>query len=284
MILGRPITIIPYSELKIEYTNEFNNKSLYKVLLSLAKDQVLVWVNGNPAYTDDIRADYINKELYIPVFLNDIARTKDRQGKDRLVTYNNRVEKVVLHSYNSGFHEVEILVQKDINSNKVWKLDIHKLKIERELSNKELLAKDLFERYVAYSYKYIDNEIDIFKFNEVKSSKMSNFNRKYIKNNGLSFYGEYIDMNYRDVRHWKLEELKGKIDDEVLLLTEYYGYRRLRFELELYLRILNKVYWEEWTLGSIQELLNNQREFIKYKQNRIYIIFKRRWVCLGKGV
>lgn len=273
MILGKPNIKFEYKDLKIEKYNT-DHKDLESILLKHAKNETVLWIKGNPVYTDDIRADYINRVLYAPVFKCDTITSDD--GK--LVNYNNRIEKEIIHSFDGGYQLDSLLVQTELTSPVVKSIELSGLSLREHARGEELEARDLFERYVAYSYMYHISEEDIFKFIRVQASKMTQYQREYIKSHGLDFYGEYVDTNYRDVRQWKLMELKGKIPDDTLLLGESFGFRRLNFELELYSRLYSKEYWENWTLGTMSDLLNNKRDYLKYKYNSIYLIFKKRWL------
>lgn len=271
MILGRPNIRFTYNDLEIIEENTFED--LESALLIYAKQGALLWIKGNPVYADDIRADYINKVLYAPVFMCDTAY---ENGK--VIKYNNRIEKQIIHSYRDGYRVGSLTVQRDIGVQKASIIELGNLPLRKEASNLEKQASDLFHRYIAYSYMYHKSEDDLFKFIRVQASKMSKYQREYIKSHKLSFYGQYEDMEYRDVRRWKLIELKGKIPDEMLLLGESFGYRRLNFELELYSRLYSKDYWDDWTLGTMNDLLNNKRDYLKYKYNNIYLIFKKSWL------
>lgn len=273
MLLGKPNTLKEYESLDIKNATIIKGVDISTLLVSLAEQQCLLWVDGYPVYADDIRADYINKELYAPIFKQDIIN-----AEDKLITYNNRVERVILHSYKSGFESRFILVQPDVQSNTVQILNLANQKLMRELHPEERKAKDLFERYIAYSYGYHNSEIDFFKFEEIKASNISKYQREFLKRNNLKFYGAYAELDYRDVRRWSLTDLRKQYNENDLKLGSCYGYRRLNFELELYMRILSKEYWEEWTLGTINDLLSDKRDYLKYKENGIYLIFKKEWL------
>lgn len=271
MLLGKPNISTSFEQLNIE--DSPYEQGLCEMLIQAARRQSIIWVDKCPVYADDIRADYINKELYAPVFKQDIADT----GKCK-VTYNNRLEKIILHSFSNGFSDMTIYIQPSIDSMTAEKIELSRMNMLGEVEPSRLQAKDIFYRYAAYSYGYHVSEVDIFKFTEVKASDITDHHRKFLKESGLKFYGDYINLEYRDVRRWELREISRQLPKDSLMIGEAFGYRRLNFELELYARSYAGVYWDNWTLGTMSDLLNDKRNYLKYKENGIYLIFKRNWL------
>lgn len=244
--------------------------SLYSLILDNAKSDSLILIDNKIAYVDSIRADYLNHQLYVPMFNCDIITEGNYS-----VTYNNRMEKVVIHDFKSGYTIENMYIIPSIISKQAYKVQLNTLKLS--VSNPNTSARDLFMRYIASSYWYT-SEDTTFKYNIVQKKNISAKQRELLVKNGLHFYGEKVDMTYRDVRNWKLEVLSSKFSEAELLTNEHFNIRRLQFELELYTRLYDKIYWDGWSFGSLEMLLNNKYDYIKYKENGVYLIFKSRWL------
>lgn len=272
MVLGEVNKKYEYSELEIE--DKEGEVGIYSLLVGNYRG--LVWVGGECAYIDSICIDYNRgKEIYILVYRYDSIKTVDGE-----VRYNNRLEKVVIHSWDNGFEVGEIVIQPDISINKAYRYRVCDIVFKGDGGEE---ARDIFMRYIGYSYGYHPSEVEVNKYKRVQASKMYKYQRRVIKERGLQFYGKYIDEEYRGVRLWGLRELVGRFSGEDLLIGEAYGYRRLRFELELYIRLYKKDYWVNWSSGDIEGLEGGRYEYIKYKERGIYLIMKRDWIKKGDG-
>lgn len=248
------------------------DSNFYDIVNTLIKSKALVFIDNQVVYMDEIRPDYKNKKMYFPIFKND----EIVDGETKL-EYNNRVELVEIHSYKDGFLRDKLWLIPNLSVPKAYSINLKNLQLNRELKDEDFKAKDLFYRYIKYSYGNKE-ELDILDYIEVKKKYYSRKKLKLLKELGLDFYGEYEEMDYRDVRNWKLVELEGRFIDEELGLGEAFNCRRLQFELELYTRIYKGLLWEKWTLGNIDNLINNKFDYIKYKEKGIYLIFKERWL------
>ena len=273
MILGK--VNVPYNISDITIKGKYNitENSLYDFLLNLAKNKSLVLHNGKLAYAEDIRPNYRDGELYIPKFT-----CKEMTEDGVTVTYDNKIEKVLIHTFKDGYVNDKFYVIPNLIIPEAYEVDIKYLNLSRNLSDSDKMAKDLFYRYIAQSYGYNENDIDIFDYIKVQKQFIKDSQRKLLKKYNLDFYGEYLDMDYRDVRNWKLIELQKHFTDEELKINVPYGIKRLEFELELYTRLYNEVYWEGWTFGTLDRLLNDKIDYLKYKEKGIYLIFKKRWL------
>lgn len=264
----------PYDISNIVIKDKEETGSLYDVIMKYAKDKSLILYNNNLAYIDEIRADYVNHELYIPVFTYDII---NEGGVD--YQYNSRLSKLVIHTYKDGYVTDEIIVIPFIGSNEAYRIKLNNLELCRKLNDEDKSAENLFKRYIRVSYGYCDIDNDTFDYIPVQKKDLKTKHRKVLKEHNLDFYGEFLDMDYRDVRNWKLEKLTEIYTEEELGTSIEYNIKRLEFELELYTRIYNQEYWDNWTKGTIDSILCGTREFIKYKQRGIYLIFKGKWLA-----
>lgn len=273
MILGS--LNINYTKNDIDFKNAEHKtyKSFYEFICeSLQIDNAIVWIRDNlriyPVYLDELRVDYVNKEIYFPIYRYDSIDD---------VTYNHRIEKLIIHSFENDkmLGSLELFIQPNNLQNKVYKVDI----LDNTLGQNQCTeARELWQRYLQYCYGYGPYDIDIFKYNQIKKSDITNKQRKYLNEHSLEFYGQFEDMDYRDVRNYKLTELQRRFSDDDLGIELQYGRRRILFELELYIGIYNKVYWKNWSLGTIEDLLIDKREYVKYKENNVSLIFKGKWL------
>lgn len=267
MLLAKPNINKEFKDLKIISLAD-NDLPFQTLIEEFAINGAVIWIDELPAYLDELRADYINKEIYIPVY---------KEDKVERVTYNCRLEKYILHTYKNGYNADYIIIQPNVISEVAFKINLKDRKLCRELTEYDKKAVSLFDRYIAYSYGYTKYEQDVFKYKAVKKSNLTSYERKVLKDLGLEYYGEYLDTEYRDVRQWKFEVLVKRFNSGRLQLEKPFEVRRLNFELELYTRIYSNQLWKEWTLGNFDELLNDKRQFLKYKEKDIYLIFKKKW-------
>lgn len=256
-----------------EQYNDYD--SLYEFIMEGAEGGELLIIDDKIAYISDIRADYLNHELYVPMFNCDVI-----QGDNCSVTYNNRMEKEIIHSFDKGYTEKDVYILPSILARKAYKVDIRKLKLSA--SNPNRSARDLFNRYIGSSY-WKEEEDDCFRHTIVQKKQITKKQRQLLVDNGLHFYGETSSMDYRDVRNWKLEVLSSQLGDAELSLGEQWYIRKLKFEAELYTRLFDRIYWDGWTFGTFDMLIGNKYDYIKYKENGVYLIFKYRWLR-GKEV
>lgn len=271
MILGKVDVNIDINDLKIEEQDIFEGKSFYNVVESLVENKSLIIIGEELVYAEDIRANYRDKELYLPVFK---CETIEEDGIK--VDYNNRIEKYVIHDKN-GWKIESMTVIPNRLFNKAFEIPLSNRKLSREVSKKDIQAEDLFNRYIAISYGYSENEMDIEKYVYVQRKNLNYKQKKLLKEKGLEYYGEYIDMDYRDVRRYKLFELNNQFDNDILKTEQSFRTRRIKFELELYSRAYDKVYWENWSHGKMEDLIEGKREYIKHKVGKFYLIAKRHW-------
>ena len=238
-----------------KYQHEYDN--IYDIIIHLAKMKALVILENELAYIHELRPNY-------------------RDG-DNLNEYNNRLENIEIYTRADGYKHPKIWIIPNIMVREAYELDLESLKFSRGLSGGDREAQDLFYRYIAQSYGYHE-ETDVFEYIPVKKKYEKRGKLNILRDLGLEYYGKYIDMDYRDVRNWKLVELRNVFDDSQLKIGEPYDIRRLQFELELFTRVIDKKYWYNWTLGNIDNLLESRFDYIKYKENGVYIIFKARWL------
>lgn len=119
MILGKVNIDLDISKIEHKGNFELINNNLYDTLISLAKSKSVFLINNRFAYVEDLRPDYKNGELYIPLFNQDSIEVGGR-----IVYYNNRVEKVVVHNKKQGFLLDYVYVLPNINIPVVYKLQL----------------------------------------------------------------------------------------------------------------------------------------------------------------
>lgn len=270
MVLAEPNIIYKYSELnKVDASDKIKSLASFDELMNyLISIEAIIWFNGWAVYADDLRADYKNGELYFPVYMYDTVDD---------IQYNHRLEKIVIHSFENGYNIEGIVVQEHIGKPEICTVSIKDKEFMRELTEKDLDAKDIFMRYIASSYGYHINEVSAFKYNKVALSNLKSKQREKLKDSGLDFYGTYLDMEYRDVRNWKLEELIEKFSSDELKMELPFSIRRLQFELELYIRIYKDIGWNNWSCTVLDRHKDRSNAFWKYKLNSIYFICKQNW-------
>lgn len=273
MILARPKLEYTYADLDVSTSIIQNTADLYSTLLALAEQSAIVWLNKHPVYADELRPDYNNHQLYFPIYRYDEVSI---DGLD--IRVNNRLEKFILHSFDSGWLVDEIIIQPLPSMPKAYKLKLSKQKFERETKDSDLDARSLFSLYLASSYTYTVFDEDYSRYTPVTRRSLTKYQKKLIADSGLHFYGDYINLDYRDVRNWPLHQLSKNYSMEELQLDKPYSVRRIGFELELYTRLYTGILWTGWTDGNTKELLSNNREYLKYKENGVYLIFKRKWL------
>ena len=271
MLLAEPkrgLVITPnFESIRTEQVHSF-----YPFITSLASTNAIVWFKSKEAeigytrvFISELRPDYLNKEIYLPIHRYDLDRETG-------FTYNHRLEKRVIHSSKGGWEESSLLVQ----GNPFLSSDVVKYELSESIMQSEYRnARDLFNLYIPFSYGYHKIESDYAIYDEVKASKISKKHRQFLRDTGLSFYGDYLNMEYNRFRGWNLIELNKRLPYDKLHIEERYNERRIKFELEVYLGLINGTYWNGWTTGNFEELLSDKRDFIKYKENGIYLIFSR---------
>lgn len=271
MLLAEPkrgLVIIPnFESIRTEQVHSF-----YHFITSLASTNAIAWFKCKEAeigytgvFISELRPDYLNKEIYFPIHRYNV-------DKETGFTYNHRLEKRVIHSSKDGWKESSLLVQSNpFISSEVVKYELSKSKMQSEYKD----AQDLFDLYIPFSYGYHKIESDYAIYDEVKASKISKRHRQFLRDTGLSFYGDYLNMEYNRFRGWNLIELNKRLPYDKLHIEERYNERRIKFELEVYLGLLGNVYWDGWTKGNFNELLSDKRSFVKYKERGIYLIFSK---------
>lgn len=278
MILGK--INAQYDLEDIEYIGEIGDgdgrDSLYDIILSNAKGKGIMLVGGCMGYTHDILVNYRDGEISLPVFKNE---TVEENGVS--VSYNNRIEKLIIHDMKKGFMLDDFWLLPNVMLPRAKRVSTKGLRLSRELGGEQDGdAENLFNRYIQQSYGYTESDIDVFDYTIVKKMYLKHGQRKLLKDKGLDFYGAYVNLDYRDVRQWKLEELlEMGFTEKELSVGEAYDNKRLRFELELYTRLHDRKFWETgWSRGTMNDLLSGRRDFLKFKRERAYLIFKRRWL------
>ena len=269
---------IPYKVEQVEFRGGYKVKhdSLYELVTEQSKYRSILLIEDKVAYIDEIRPDYVNGELYIPMFTCKVDKIDGIE-----VEYDNKIEKVLLHSYKTGYTNKDVYIIPVMAIPEAYKLDLKQYKLSRKLTSGDEQARNLFIRYVAYSYQYTEDDNDMFDYTKVQKQFITKKQRDTLKENNLEFYGDYLDMDYRDVRNWKLIDLQGRFADDELSIGSQFNCRRLAFELELYTRVYDKKYWDKWTRGKVANLIDGTHSYIKYKESGIYMIFKGRWVNFG---
>ncbi|MEM4385781.1 MAG: hypothetical protein QXD03_04465 [Candidatus Anstonellales archaeon] len=260
------------SNYKIE-DKEFN--SLYDLIIEGVKRKWLVYLDGYVAYIQDIKANYRDGELYIPLYRYDIF---EEDGVK--VRYNNRVDKIDIHTFKDGYKMEELVVIPNLSGD-WYRVKLNNLKLSRDISDSDREARDLFYRYVAYSYRHLSElDIDVFDYNVILRKRISRKESDILSRNKLKFRGEIYNKSYRDVRRWDIEDIRLSLGEEYLRLDKPYKLRKMEFELELYTRLYDRVYWEKWTHGNWSEFISDSRiDYIKYKEKDIYLIFKKKWIA-----
>lgn len=260
---------------ELDITEELEYASLYDIFTDTKNSEAILWVMTNgiyyPVYLNEVRPDYVNKVIYLPIYKYDLLECDGCS-----YSYNHRIEKCIIHSFKDGLIlENDLVIQQSLLSSKAYKIKLSNL-ILGEPQCKS--ADELWQRYLRYCYGYGPYDCDNFKYTVASKSLASRYHKKCLNEHNLEFYGEFLDTDYRDVREYKLIDLQKRFTDEELGLEMPYEIRRLQFEFELYTGLYTKTYWSGWTIGDINQLSYDNRDYVKYKKKGIYLIFKKRWL------
>lgn len=276
MIFGIPTPEVRAGEATVALGElESSETNLSDFLVGLAKQEGLLWIRHNggesqPVWAEDIRADYKNRELYLPVMVWDTIEDPDRPGEE--IGYNYRLEKHVFHSYKDGWVAPEVEIQPSELINYRYKVDLSKLRfsmVENEGADKWLV------RYAASSYGYQRGEVDTGKYKKISRTYIGTRRREVLKKLKLKFYGPWLNMNYKRVRDWTLRDLqKAGFSDEDLQIGVNYGARRLGFELELYTKLWDQRVSQEFECKSVRKRDGAYEKIFKGRKNGIYLVLE----------
>lgn len=271
------------AEFKFMGVYENRHDNVHDTLMSLAQEgRVMIKSGEDVAYLADIRADYVNKRISVPIVRKKI-HNEDPESFRKGVYYEFREEDFEIYSVENGFIEDLYILPNGLSvfldGMRFYKLELTGLRMYRELRESDREAKDLFDRYVPYAAGEYSTEYRKFRYERIGRSGLFQNEREYLKRHGLNFYGEYKEFKeYRDVRMYNMEELVENFSMEELKMEQDYNLTRMEFELELLTRILGKQYWKNWTRGEFENIINGKFEYVKYKDRGVSLIFKRRWV------
>jgi len=263
------------------YENTFDN--VYDSIMALANmGRAMIKSGEDVAFVADIRADYVNKRLSVPMVRKKLHNEEPelfRKG----VYYEVWEEDYEIYRLENGFREdLEILpmgLSVFLDGIHYYKLELAGLKMARDLEEEDYEARELFGRYLAYSVGEVNEIYRKFRYERMSLGGLFPNEREYLKRHQLKYYGETKDfVDYRDVRMYKVEELLERFSPEELKLGQDYNITKLEFELELFTRLLDKQYWNGWTRGEFENVLSGKFEYVKYKDRGVSLIFKKRWI------
>lgn len=267
---------------------DINFSDFYELVEYLIDNKYFIVCEDTIMYAEEMRFDYLNKEVYIPYIKSDYTdidesyhSSFDRCGatnkyNGHKIGYNNRIDKYKILDKKEYVIDDLYLINQGSEKVILEKVSLGGLPL-RHTDNTNRDAKDLFMRYIRYSYGILD-EKDTDKFYSTKKSNITNTEKRILKELNLEYYGEYKDIEYADVRGYKIESLLGEFTDAELQVADNFNVRRFRFECELYTRCMARDLWVGWTKGSSEMILNNSQYFNKYKYNEFSLIFKSRWL------
>lgn len=291
-MLGRVKTDFEYRR-QIKDKSEFkevklHNTDFYGLVMNLIDSNSYLVCGDEIMYPDEIRFDYVNHEIYLPVIKCDYMEICEKYYErfkkagayikygGNKIGYNNSIEKYYI--YKDSQYSLDRLYFIQVEDSTINKYYIELNNVPLRLSNMaNSESRDLFMRYVRYSYGiYDETDTDLFYSN--KKSDLTYIEKKILKEMDLNYYGEFIDLECSDVRQYKLEELLNTFDLDELCVDTKYNIRRIEFEAELMLRIETEELWFNWTKGDTNKLISGTDYFAKYKEGDISFIFKASWL------
>lgn len=292
-MLGRVKTTAPYKEI-ITHKESIAQKyphtfwDFYDCIMHLALNQFYIICDSELMYADRICFDYTQGEIYVPYIACEYSPIPAQyrnikqsalllqKYEDYLIAHHIHIEKYTL--FKECKYQKPKLYVLDPTCKSVYYIDLKTLPL-RDTLDISREAKDLFRRYLSFCYGAY-NEQTTDRYYPLKKSHLSNLELRILRDLNLQYYDSYNNNNldYNDVRLYKLEDLLPYFTEEELQLTIPYHIRRIAFEGELFCRCAEGLYWENWTKGDMQKLLSHQYYFLKYKQNNVALIFKDKWL------
>lgn len=235
------------------------------------------------AMAKDIRFDYVNKEIFIPVCryrynlvnigakehfkLGNIKKLGYNIDSDDYIQYNRFYDKIVLWSKGKYVAENLDIILGDVQNNlRYLRLNISKLPIYEYLGTENV--HELYIRYIKCCYYGgRDTYIDSYFYESDKYSKLKNKHRKVLNSLSLNWYGKECEMFSRGFRKYKFENIKCILTEEEMCVKEMYEKCLIDFESYLLAKLLNGSYWTGWNGGyTFKQFKNGEVYFLKYKE------------------
>lgn len=265
-------------------------ESMYEFIQNEATEKMVVVLKYENktylTYLRDIRFNYRDKEIFLPYFTYDTYVTS-KVGKKRdghvLLNENNNI----LIRYNYSLRKYIISIGNGIND-KSWNFilyDIESLEFKniivkhKFISNKVFNMEDLYKKYISSCYMqedfYLNNHIEGYHVINKHIRGISNRERRLRHEYGLNDSIENtIDLNYRDVRQYREEDIiikKGLIENQ-----DNYWKRILDFESLLYCILRENIETDNEQLNKEWRKLGVSRDIYKYGED-VKLIFKSYW-------
>lgn len=245
------------------------------------------------AMAKDIRFDYVNREIFIPLcrykynLVNDEAKEVFRFknlsqlgfaiNDKEYVQYERFYDKYTIWD-KDGYRKstVDIILGNEQNNLRYIRLYIGNLPIYSNMNKTEDVS-ELYNRYLKCCYRGgRTNSLDTYFYTIDRITSLRSKHRNVLKNLSLTWYGESCsEMFSRGFRLYNYEDIQGKFDDEELGINKMYEVCRIDFEAYLLSKLHNNNYWYGWDNGyTFNELLNGKIFFLKYS-NKVPLVLLR---------
>lgn len=244
------------------------------------------------AMAKDIRFDYVNKEIFIPLCrykynsvndeaveafnLKDLHRLGFAIDGENYIQYNRFYSKMVIWDKN-GYRKdtIDIIIGNVQNNLKLIRLNVANLPIYLDCNSTENVS-ELHRRYVKCCYRGgRENSLDRFFYTTDRIKSLKSRHRKTLKELSLTWYGESEQMFSRGFRVYKYEDICDTAKNVDLGMDEMYEVCRIDFESYLLAKIHNKSHWNGWNRGySTDDLIKGTVYFLKYKNEIPMVLLK----------
>lgn len=266
-------------------------KSLMEFIREEATENKLVIIDGEYlTYLRDIRFNYRDKEILIPYYsyqtfpIDKTRRKRDGhllldERNNVILRYNYELRKKVI-SRGDGREDKEedwILQLYDINSEEHIETVIqHKFYGDDTFSMEELYNRYINACYMQEDY-YLNSHVEGYHVITKNIRGITNKERVLRKEFGLEDYKngtEKVELNYRDVRQYREEDIEVKMG--LVENKDNYWKRILDFESMLYCIMREEVEPKETELLQEWRKLGVSKDIYKYGDD-IKLIFKSYW-------
>lgn len=235
------------------------------------------------ALAKDIRFDYVNKQIYIPVcrysynivneeaikhfHLGNIKKLGYSIGDNDYIQYNRFFDKIVIWEKGRYTKEsIDIIIGNDQNTMKYIRLNVSELPIY-DIGKCDENAFELYRRYVKCCYSGgRDNYINSFFYEPDVYTKLRKKQKDVLKSLSLTWYGDSCKMFSKGFRTYKYDNIKNILSDEELGTDDMFEKCLIDFEAYLLSKLDNHSYWYGWHRNyNFKQLCNGDIYFLKYK-------------------
>lgn len=299
-MLGRVDIQFSRKEFNVNYNRNLaksksSYSSLYDLFLKNYEKGCLVWTptleqcgegyQREVSYIRDMRFDYVNGRIFIPIYIYKYKEVDDsyfKRNKELREKYGGNLvayeqEMIVYELWNSkqGYlvDEVDILTE-TFTGCKIRKTLITHLPVRDTCVEEDISV--LFDKYIRSSY--IGEDFDVFDYKNSRYSYLSSTEKRMLKDNNLLWYSAYKDIEYSELRGYQYYELDKRFSRDRLDVFEPYRKRRADFESYILDHLYRGIYWTGAFKGSFNKLKTGKQFFVKYKEQGVSVFIKSNWV------